>query len=124
MSNIEHLIENALTAMEENPKDTYQAFEEAMSDMRNQYMLKEVSISKNELWAIAQYIFYTWLPNVGYKDLIPQGEWIAYPSDHDMKCSVCGMEYSKDRMPAIVGFCPNPDCGAMMKVVDKNCVNI
>lgn len=54
-------------------------------------------------------------PTLDYKDLVPQGEWIAYPSEHDMKCSVCGMEYSKDRMPTVVGFCPNPNCGARMK---------
>jgi len=55
------------------------------------------------------------MPTLSYKDLVPQGEWIAYPSEHDMKCSVCGMEYSKDRMPTVVGFCPNPNCGARMK---------
>lgn len=112
MSNIEHLIENALTAMEENPKDTYQAFEEAMSDMRNQYMLKEVSISKNELWAIAQYIFYTWLPNVGYKDLVPQGEWKFVRADeNDMpiyRCTNC-----KTKRYGKPPFCPQ--CGARMK---------
>ena len=115
MSNIEHLIENALTAMEENPNDTYQAFAEAMSDMRNQYMLKEVSISKNELWAIAQYIFYTWLPNVGYKDLVPQGEWVNNADDYP-ECNRCG--YMPVYDPAIddiaySNFCPN--CGARMK---------
>lgn len=113
MSNIEHLIENALTAMEKNPKDTYQAFVEAMSDMRNQYMLKEVSISKNELWAIAQYIFYTWLPNVGYKDLVPQGEWIDCRGG-DATCSRCGIRqkavYDDDNEQCFCGH-----CGARMK---------
>ena len=64
MSNIEHLIENALTAMSIKPSDTYQAFADEMSAMYNQQMLQEVSITEDELWAIAQYIFYTWLPCV------------------------------------------------------------
>lgn len=115
MSNIEHLIENALTAMEKNPDDTYQAFEEAMSDMRNQYMLKEVSISKNELWAIAQYMFYTWLPNLDYKDLVPQGEWIedGY-AEKPCVCSYCGEEaHYTSTLNGKPPFCPQ--CGARMK---------
>ena len=42
------------------------------------------------------------------------GEWLSYPSDAYMKCSVCGMEYPKSRMPDVVGYCPNPNCGAKM----------
>lgn len=42
------------------------------------------------------------------------GEWIKYPSDAYMKCSVCGMEYPKEKMPNVVGYCPNPKCGAKM----------
>ena len=45
---------------------------------------------------------------------VKHGEWISYPSDAYMKCSVCGMEYPKDKMPNIVGYCPNPNCGAKM----------
>lgn len=45
---------------------------------------------------------------------VQHGEWIKYPSDAYMKCSVCGMEYPKERMPNIVGYCPNPNCGAKM----------
>ena len=43
---------------------------------------------------------------------IVYGEWIPYPSDAYMKCSVCGMEYPKSKMPQVVGYCPN--CGAKM----------
>ena len=43
---------------------------------------------------------------------VKHGEWLEYPSDAYMKCSVCGMEYIKLRMPHIVGYCPN--CGAKM----------
>lgn len=45
---------------------------------------------------------------------VRHGEWIKYPSDAYMKCSVCGMEYPKEKMPNIVGYCPNPNCGAKM----------
>ena len=49
-------------------------------------------------------------------DVVPvrHGEWLPYPSDAYMKCSVCGMEYHKSRMPDVVGYCPNPNCGAKM----------
>ena len=54
------------------------------------------------------------VPTLCYKDLVPHGKWLAYPSDFYMKCSVCGMEYHKSRMPDVVGYCPNPNCGAKM----------
>lgn len=64
MSNIEHLIENALTAVSNNTDSDYQAFIEEMSAMYNQQMLQDVSITMEELWAIVQYIIYTWLPTM------------------------------------------------------------
>lgn len=45
---------------------------------------------------------------------VKHGEWIEYPSDAYMKCYVCGIEYLKSGMPRIVGYCPNPNCGAKM----------
>ena len=61
MSNVEHLIENALVAMQMGKGgDTYQAFENEMAAVYNQQMLEEVWMTKDELWAIAQYIMYTW----------------------------------------------------------------
>ena len=45
---------------------------------------------------------------------VRHGEWLPYPSDAYMKCSICGMEYHKSRMPDVVGYCPNPNCGAKM----------
>lgn len=47
-------------------------------------------------------------------EVVRHGEWLPYPSDAYMKCSVCGMEYHKSRMPDVVGYCPNPNCGAKM----------
>lgn len=48
-----------------------------------------------------------------------QGEWLPYPSDMYMACSVCGTEYLKSKMPKTVGYCPNPRCGAKMVKEDK-----
>jgi hypothetical protein len=45
---------------------------------------------------------------------VKYGYWMDYPSDAYMKCSVCGREYLKSQMPKIVGYCPNPECGARM----------
>ena len=45
---------------------------------------------------------------------VKHGYWMDYPSDAYVKCSVCGMEYLKSQMPKIVGYCPNPNCGARM----------
>lgn len=45
---------------------------------------------------------------------VRHGTWLPYPSDAYMKCSVCGMEYHKSCMPDVVGYCPNPNCGAKM----------
>ena len=55
MSNVEHLIENALVAME-NGESAYEAFNEAMDRRHNKLMLDMVSITRDELWDIAQYI--------------------------------------------------------------------
>lgn len=63
MTNCEHLIENALTSMQEAKKanmDTYKSFQDKMSLHHNKIMLDEASITKDELWEIAQYILYTW----------------------------------------------------------------
>ena len=45
---------------------------------------------------------------------VKHGYWIEYPSEAHMKCSICGMEYHKSRMPRITAYCPNPNCGARM----------
>ena len=68
MSNIEHLIENALTAMGNKPNGTYQAFKDAMRSKHNRMMLQTVAITEDELWAIAQYVVYTWMPSL---DAVP-----------------------------------------------------
>lgn len=52
--------------------------------------------------------------SAGYRKQI-EGEWLAYPSDAYMKCSVCKKEYLRSKMPHTVGYCPNPNCGAKMK---------
>lgn len=59
MSNIEHLLENGLEAVDkafEDKKDCYLAFKEEMRQFPNLQMLDCVSITKDELWQIIQYI--------------------------------------------------------------------
>ena len=63
MTNCEHLIENALMSMQKARyanMDTYKAFQNTMNLRHNKEMLKVVSITKKELWEIAQYIMYVW----------------------------------------------------------------
>ena len=56
----------------------------------------------------------TIIKDVSTTDVEPivHGEWKPYPSDAYMKCSVCGMEYLKSKMPQVANYCPN--CGAKM----------
>lgn len=111
MSNIEHLIENALTAMSKKPSETYQAFMEEMSAGYNQQMLQEVSITEEELWAIAQYIVYTWIPSIEAEP-VKHGRWIK--RGQDIFCSECGGEskYTWHGSSSFSNYCPN--CGAKM----------
>ena len=62
MSNVEHLIENALISMESN-EDAYESFQREMSKKYNRDMLKMVHITLDELWEIAQYIKYSYCWN-------------------------------------------------------------
>lgn len=62
MTNCEHLIENALMSMQKarNERvDVYEAFQDEMNSNHNKAMLREVCVTKKELWEIAQYIMYT-----------------------------------------------------------------
>ena len=59
MSNIEHLLENGLEAVDkalEDKKDCYLAFKEEMKKYYNQQMFASVNITRDELWEIIQYI--------------------------------------------------------------------
>lgn len=59
MSNIEHLLENGLEAVDkalEDKKDCYLAFKEEMRQNYNRQMLTSVNITRDELWQIIQYI--------------------------------------------------------------------
>ena len=59
MSNIEHLIENAITAIEEN-----KTYEDWRTDWRQEAMLKDVMSDAWEIWEMAQYCVYTYKPSV------------------------------------------------------------
>ena len=59
MSNIEHLLENGLEAVDKafkDKKDCYLAFKEEMRQDHNRQMLDYVNITRDELWQIIQYI--------------------------------------------------------------------
>jgi hypothetical protein len=70
-------------------------------------------------WLVSQYNadwISSFIDNQPTADVVEvkHGYWMDYPSDTYMKCSVCGREYLKSQMPKIVGYCPNPECGARM----------
>ena len=58
MTNLEHLIENGLCAMENchGHKEWYEHMEEDVNWQGNE------NISMDNLWEICQYIIYTWKP--------------------------------------------------------------
>ena len=63
MTNCEHLIENALISMKEakdKEADVHEAFQDEMNHDYNKAMLREVCVTKKELWEIAQYIMYVY----------------------------------------------------------------
>ena len=62
MSNIEHLIENAITSIEEN-----KTYEDWRSDWRQKAMLKEVMSDAWEIWQMAQYCYYTYRQDIIWK---------------------------------------------------------
>lgn len=69
MTNAEHLIENALQSMQiarSRNEDTYEAFQNEMNHVYNKEMLREVCVTKKELWEIAQYVMYVYEPDIKY----------------------------------------------------------
>lgn len=59
MSNIEHLIENAIVAIEENKE-----YEDWKSAWQQKAMLKEVMSDAWEIWQMAQYCVYTYKQSI------------------------------------------------------------
>ena len=63
MSNIEHLVENGLIAVEkarQNNENAVEAFYTEMDAEHNREMLSKVLVPVSELWEIVQYIVYTY----------------------------------------------------------------
>lgn len=59
MTNVEHLLENGLTAADKafkDDKDCAVAFQEEMNKYYNQMMLNDVAVTQDELWEMVQYI--------------------------------------------------------------------
>lgn len=64
MSNITHILENALTAIQSGMKsgrDYGEAFNEEMDAPYNQEMLKNVFTTKEELFEMAEYVALYWI---------------------------------------------------------------
>lgn len=67
MTNVEHLLENGLIAVDEAcsaNKDCYLAFIHEMGNCYNKTMLNEVNLTKDELWQVVQYIKFVRETNV------------------------------------------------------------
>ena len=61
MSNLEHLIENAICDMERG-----RSYEEYVGEWAQQAMLPMVNVKPEELWEIAQYVITTYRDSVLY----------------------------------------------------------
>ena len=59
MSNIEHLIENAICAIEKNKE-----YEDWLSAWQQKAMLKEVKSDPWEIWQMAIYCYYTYRQSI------------------------------------------------------------
>lgn len=57
MSNIEHLLENAIIALENNV-----SLENWANNKINKNMLETTKTTKEEFWQMAQYVLYTYVP--------------------------------------------------------------
>lgn len=56
-------------------------------------------------------------PHINNLDIIEaepvrHGHWEFYPDDHHLRCSVCRLEFLREKMPAARKYCPS--CGAKM----------
>lgn len=63
MSNVEHLLGNALTRTKkafENGESCREAFTMEMTKKHNEDMLSAVNLTIEELWDIVQYILFCW----------------------------------------------------------------
>ena len=61
MTNSEHLIENVLYLIEHNEGNGYEA---VMQSELIQQQAKAVGISMNDIWCIAQYVYYCYKPMI------------------------------------------------------------
>ena len=68
MSNIEHLLENAIASIESN--NTYDSW---LKQNTQQSMLQEVKASSSEIWTLAQYCVYVYKPGI-VVDMVEKAE--------------------------------------------------
>lgn len=64
MSTSEHLIENAIGFIEEHKENCYENF---MENKLIQEQAKFVGISMRDIWLMAQYVYYTYIPYIRRK---------------------------------------------------------
>lgn len=81
MSNEEHLIENALTflATSSNPR-------EALNNKRDMMMADQIGITLDQVWLMAQHIFYTMKPIWEQEAVRRDRAWDPVP---DFPSSIC-----------------------------------
>lgn len=67
MMTSEHLIENALFEFEEANKEGIRAYDAVTQSKIIQEQAKHIGISMNDVWYIAQYVYYCYKPYVEQK---------------------------------------------------------
>ena len=104
MSNLEHLIENAIVAIKSD-KD----INDFKSVVYNQVMLNKVTATAEEIWEMASYVIYTLCACCDEK--IMHGKWLHRNNFllNRTTCSECGVYFD---MLEVDRYCPN--CGAKM----------
>ena len=107
MSNLEHLIENAIVAIKSD-KD----INDFKSVVYNQVMLQNVTATAEEIWEMASYVIYTLCACCDEK-VMHGGKWMKDYIGRSY-CSECGVMpgHPPDLQGYEMYFCPN--CGAKM----------
>ena len=74
MSNIEHLIENAIVSIEHN-----ECYEDWLSKWQQEAMIHEVKSPPEEIWEMAQYAVYTYKTSIVWKLMDKVEKAYGYP---------------------------------------------
>ena len=113
MSNLEHLIENGLSALKRGV-----SYEKWLKTMKNDVNWQgNENISIEQLWTICQYVTYTWIPSVEPEH--KKGKWM-WKTENRYVCSECGHHTQVDELfeEPMYAFCPY--CSTLMLDEDGN----